>query len=153
MKRLDPHTTAPESMKHLLDYSMKIQGLALEHSLAELVKIRASQINGCAGCLHMHTQDARAHGESDERLHLVAAWREAPCFSDRERAALAWTEALTRLADTHAPDADYALVQAAFTPKEQVDLTLLIVTINAWNRIAVGFRAGPPIKVKVPHAA
>lgn len=149
--RLDPFKAAPEVYKAMFDLSTVVMGLGLEHGLAELVKIRASQLNGCANCLHMHTRDALAAGERDERLHLVAAWREAPCFTDRERAALAWTEALTLLADTRAPDADYELVKAAFTDKEQVELTLLIVTINGWNRFAVGFRVMP--KVAKPTAA
>jgi AhpD family alkylhydroperoxidase len=108
------------------------------------VKIRASQINGCANCLHMHTADARKAGETEERIYLLNAWRESLLFTPRERAALAWTEALTLLSETHAPDADYEALQAHFTPKEQVDLTLLIGVINTWNRLAVGFRAVHP---------
>jgi len=150
--RLNPFTTAPEILKAMLDLSAKVEASGIEHSLGELVKIRASQINGCANCLHMHTRDARAAGETEERLHLLAAWREAPGFSERERAALAWTEALTLVADTHAPDADYELIKAVFTAKEQVELTALIVTINAWNRFAVGFRIQPAVKAQASAA-
>ena len=111
----------------------------------ELVKIRASQINGCAFCLHMHTASAREHGETEERLYLLDAWRESPLYSERERAALAWTEALTLVAETRAPDEDYHALQAQFTEEEQVKLTLLIVAINGWNRIQVGFRGVHPV--------
>lgn len=138
--RLDLFSAAPEAMKLMLDFSMKVKTLGLEEPLKHLVTTRASQINGCANCLNMHTREARAAGETEERLHLLAAWHEAPCFSERERAALAWTEALTLVATTRAPDADYARLRASFTDKEQVELTLLITTINAWNRFAVGFR-------------
>jgi AhpD family alkylhydroperoxidase len=110
------------------------------------VKIRASQINGCASCLHMHTAAARKNGESEERLYLLDAWRESPLYSERERAALGWTEALTRVSETHAPDDVYRALQAQFTEEEQqVVLTLLIVAINGWNRIQVGFRAVHPV--------
>ena len=107
--------------------------------------MRASQINGCAFCLHMHSKDAREAGETEERLYLLSAWRESPLYSDRERAALAWTEALTNLPQNGASDADYALLNAQFTPAEQMELTLLIVVINGWNRFAVGFRAVHPV--------
>ena len=112
----------------------------------ELVKIRASQINGCAFCLHMHTAAAREHGETEERLYLLDAWRESPLYSDRERAALAWTEALTLVSETHAPDNIYQELQRQFAEEEQVKLTLLIVAINGWNRIQVGFRAVHPVE-------
>jgi len=111
----------------------------------ELVKIRASQINGCAFCLHMHTASARKHGETEERLYLLDAWRESPLYTDRERAALAWTEALTLVAETHAPDDVYQALRAQFNEEEQVKLTLLIVAINGWNRIQIGFRAVHPV--------
>lgn len=144
--RLNPFTTAPELMQGMLRFEECVRAGGLEHSLIELVKTRASQINGCAYCIDMHTTDARASGESESRLYLLSAWREAPVYSERERAALAWTEALTLVADTRAPDADYALVQRHFSEKEQVALTLLIVAINGWNRIAVGFRSVPQLK-------
>ena len=112
----------------------------LEPRLVELVKIRASQLNGCAYCLDMHTKDARAIGEDEQRLHLLAAWREAPCFSERERAALAWTESVTLLPQTGVPDDVFAQVRASFNEEEVVGLTLEIVAINGWNRLAVSMR-------------
>jgi AhpD family alkylhydroperoxidase len=133
-------------MQKWLDFSKGILQTGLEESLMELVEIRASQINGCAACLHMHTAAARKRGESEERLYLLDAWRESPLYSARERAALAWTEALTLVSETHAPDEAYQAVQAQFTPEEQVALTLLIVTINGWNRVQIGFRAVHPVK-------
>ena len=142
--RLNFFDAAPETMQILLEFSKKVAATGLEPSLVELVKIRASQINGCAQCLHMHVREARARGETEERLHLLAAWRESPLYSDRERAALAWTEALTRVADTHAPDDVYQDFAAHFSGEEQVKLTLAVATINAWNRFAVGFRVVHP---------
>ena len=115
--------------------------LGLEPLLLELVKIRASQVNGCAHCLEMHTKDAHALGESEDRLNLIAAWREAPCFTDREKAALLWTEELTKLPDTGAPDTSYEKVLKVFSEDEIVGLTIAIVAINSWNRFAVGFRS------------
>jgi len=117
----------------------------LEPSLLELVKIRASQINGCAICLAMHAKDARTAGESEERIYMLDAWRESSLYNDRERAALAWTEALTRLTETGAPDEDYEMVTAQFSPEEQVNLTMAIVVINGFNRLGVGFRVTPAI--------
>jgi AhpD family alkylhydroperoxidase len=144
--RLDTFAAAPAPMKSWLDWSLGVQKNGLEDSLMELVKIRASQINGCARCLHMHTADARKHGETEERLYLLDAWRESPLYNERERAALAWTEALTLVSETHAPDDVYRALQAQFTEHEQVVLTLLIVAINGWNRIQVGFRAVHPVE-------
>src|SRR5579871_6690621 len=135
--RLNPYQAAPGAMKALMALETEVQHSGLDPTLVELVKIRASQINGCAFCLHMHTRDARARGETEERLYLLDAWRESPLYSDRERAALAWTEALTLVSTTHAPDADYAGLAPHFTDREKVVLTLLITTINAWNRIAI----------------
>jgi len=112
----------------------------LEHSLLELVKIRASQINGCARCLEMHFKDAKAQGESDERLYLLDAWREAPFYSDRERAALLWCETLTLVSERGAPDEVFEEVRNEFTEEELANLTLAIVAINSWNRINIGFR-------------
>jgi AhpD family alkylhydroperoxidase len=114
---------------------------SIEEPLRELVKLRASQINGCAYCIDMHWKDAREAGESEQRLSLLSAWYEAPQFTDRERAALAWTEALTLISETHAPDDVYAQVRAQFDEKETADLTLAIATINAWNRMSIGTRA------------
>jgi AhpD family alkylhydroperoxidase len=113
----------------------------LEHSLLELVKIRASQINGCAHCLDMHTKDARAAGETEQRIYALSAWRETPFYTERERAALDWTEAVTRIADTQVPDDVYQRVSAEFDEEELVALTFAVVVINSWNRLAVSFRA------------
>ena len=143
--RLNPFAAAPAAMRAWLDYSQGILQDGLEDSLMELVKIRASQINGCAFCLHMHTAEARRKGEAEERLYLLDAWRESPLYSERERAALAWTEALTLVAQTRAPDDAYQALQAQFSEEEQVKLTLLIVAINGWNRIQVGFRGVHPV--------
>jgi AhpD family alkylhydroperoxidase len=144
--RLNPFAAAPVPMQSWLNFGKAILESGLEDSLMELVKIRASQINGCAFCLHMHTADARKKGESEERLYLLDAWRESPLYSDRERAALAWAEALTLVSETHAPDDVYRAVQAQSTEEEQVALTLLIVAINGWNRIQIGFRAVHPVE-------
>ena len=114
-----------------------------ESSLVELVKMRASQINGCAYCLDMHSKDARASGETEQRLYALNAWEETPFFTDRERAALAWTEAITLIHTEHAPDRIYEQVRRHFSDEELVKLTMAIVTINAWNRLAIGFRAVP----------
>ena len=143
--RLNPYTVAPETMSAMLDLEKRAFGSGLEHSLLELVKTRASQINGCAFCIHMHTRDARAAGETEERLYLLDAWRESPLYTNRERAALAWTEALTLVSQTHAPDEDYEAMKREFSEEEQVKLTLMIATINAWNRFAIGFRAIHPL--------
>lgn len=140
--RMNYYAAAPQLMDAMLALSHRVHKEGgLEHSLIELVQTRASQINGCAYCIHMHTRDARAHGETEMRLYLLSAWRESPLYTPRERAALAWTEALTRVADTHAPDADYEALYPHFTDAEKVALTLLIGTINSWNRIAIGFRS------------
>src|SRR5215217_4326211 len=127
--RLMPFEVAPGSLKPLVELEKTLKNSGLEHSLLELVKTRASQINGCAFCLHMHTKDTRANGETEERLHLLNAWRESPLYSDRERAALAWTEALTLVDETHAPDEEYENLKAHFSEQEQVALTLMIVAI------------------------
>ena len=137
--RLNPYAAAPAALKQFLDFSNAIQESGLEHSLVELVKIRASQLNGCANCLNMHTSDARKAGETEQRLHLLAAWHEAPVFNERERAALDWTDHLTLIADRRAPDHVYAALDNEFSKEEQVKLTMLINVINGWNRLAVGF--------------
>lgn len=139
--RVDYMTVHPAAREAMLSLEKAVHAGALEPLLLELIKIRASQLNGCAHCLEMHTKDARALGESDDRMHLVAAWRETPCFSDRERAALDWCESLTLLPQTGAPDDVYRDVAAVFAPDEIVALTLAIVAINGWNRFAVGLRA------------
>jgi alkylhydroperoxidase AhpD family core domain len=115
----------------------------LEGSLIELVKLRASQINGCAYCIDMHTKDARAAGETEQRLYLLDAWRESPFYSPRERAALAWTESVTRVSETHVPDDVYEEARKHFSDKELVDLNWVVVAINAWNRLAIAFRFPP----------
>ncbi|WP_435105348.1 carboxymuconolactone decarboxylase family protein [Arhodomonas sp. AD133] len=142
--RLDYFAAAPKTMQGMVAFEQHIQGCGLEHSLMELVKTRASQINGCAYCIHMHTRDARAAGETEERLYLVSAWAESPLYTPRERAALAWTDALTRIAESHPSDALYEDVSAQFTEEELVALTLLIGGINVWNRINVGFHGVHP---------
>lgn len=136
--RLDPFAAAPALMKKWMAVSVDVAG-SLEPSLVELVKIRSSQINACANCLNMHTAEVRARGETEQRIHLLVAWREAPCYTERERAALGWTEALTRLSEGHAHLAARQALEAAFTEEEQVKLTLVINVINGWNRLAVGF--------------
>ena len=136
--KLDILAAAPELMKDWTRTSTAIHS-SLEPSLVGLVEIRASQINGCANCLNMHTVEARARGETDQRIDLLSAWREAPCYTDRERAALGWTEALTRLCEGHAHESAREALKAQFTEAEQVKLTLMINVVNGWNRISVGF--------------
>ncbi len=140
MPRADFRSASPGSYQAMLALSQYSGESGLERSLLELVKTRASQINGCAFCLQMHTRDARKAGETEERLHLLPAWRETPLYTPRERAALAWTEALTLLTQGHAPDEVYAEVSAQFSDEEIAKLTLAIAVINSWNRIAVGLR-------------
>ena len=147
--RLNPYQVAPATIKALMALESEVRGSGLEQSLIELVKTRASQINGCAFCINMHTQDARKHGETEQRLYLLNAWRESPVYSDRERAALAWTEAVTLISETHAPDDVYENVRAQFSEAETVNLTMLVATINAWNRLAISFRYIPEVKTKV----
>jgi len=141
--RLDPTTAAPAALQGLFAMERYLATARIERPLLHLVKMRASQINGCAYCLDMHSKEARADGETEQRLYALDAWRETPFYSARERAALAWTEALTLIAQTHAPDEAYADARAALSEEEIVDLTLAIVAINGWNRIAIGFRAVP----------
>jgi len=135
---------SPETIKPLTALHASVDAGGLERSLIDLIRVRASQINGCAFCINSHTREARAHGESEQRLYLLDAWREAPHFRERERAALAWTEAVTLIADTHAPDPDFALVKAQFSDEEIVRLTMAIADINAWNRFGIAFRIPPP---------
>lgn len=143
-QRLNYYQVAPDAVTPLLALEERFKNGPLPHTLIELVKTRASQINGCAYCLHMHTADALKEGERPERLFLLDAWRESVMYTPQERAALAWTEALTKVADTGAPDEDYDGLKDHFSPEEMVELTMLIATINAWNRIAIGFRAHHP---------
>ncbi len=141
--RLDALKIAPELYPKFLAVQKYVDSCGLERPLLELVKMRASQINGCAFCLDMHTKDARALGESEQRLYLLNAWRESPFYSDRERAALEWTEAVTLVSESHVPDEVYERVKQHFTPAELVNLTAAIAMINTWNRISVAFRAVP----------
>ncbi len=138
--RFDTPAVAPALYKAMAGVEMQVQRGPLAKPLLELVKMRASQINGCAFCLDMHARDARAGGETEQRLYLLNAWRESPLFDARERAALAWTEALTLVSTTHAPDAVYEEVLAQFGLEEAVTLTFAIMTINAWNRLAIAGR-------------
>ena len=141
--RLDLYKASPDAIKAMLAFSAATEKLGLEKPLLELVKLRASQINGCAFCVDMHAADARKGGETERRLHALSAWHETPFFTPRERAALAWTEAVTRISTNGAPDDVYAALAAQFTPREQMDLTLAISMINCWNRLAISFRKMP----------
>ncbi|AHE35590.1 carboxymuconolactone decarboxylase family protein [Burkholderia pseudomallei] len=141
--RLDYRKANPHALNAMLALEERIAQSGLEPTLIELVRLRASQINGCAYCVDMHTRDARKHGETERRLATVVVWREAPFFTDRERAALEWTEAVTLVAHDHVPDAVWEAMRPHFTDAELVDLTLAIVTINGWNRFAVSFRKLP----------
>ncbi|MDZ7282190.1 carboxymuconolactone decarboxylase family protein [Sphingomonas sanguinis] len=141
----NPHALAPEAIKAMMVLEQSFTKSGLDHNLLELVKFRVSQINGCAFCLHMHATDLRRHGESEMRLYMLGAWRESTLYSDRERAALGWAEALTLLPKTGAPDADYDALKAAFSDAEQVWLTMAIGAINTWNRLQVAFRMAHPV--------
>jgi AhpD family alkylhydroperoxidase len=141
--RIEPAAAMPEVMQAMGGLEAYIRSCGLEPRLIALVKIRASQINGCAFCIAMHTREARAHGETEDRLYLLDAWEEAPLYSDRERAALAWTEAVTLVAQTHVPDNVYKEARQQFDETELVRLTVLIGAINAWNRLSISFRAIP----------
>jgi AhpD family alkylhydroperoxidase len=149
--RIDYQKVFPDALRAMLGLENAVHASSLEPELLELVKMRASQLNGCAYCLDMHSKDARARGETEQRLHVLSAWREAPFYSERERAALAWCEALTLLPQTGAPDDVYAELERAFEPEEIVALTLAIVAINGWNRFAVGLRS-PVGDYVSPHA-
>ncbi|HEX2011173.1 MAG TPA: carboxymuconolactone decarboxylase family protein [Roseateles sp.] len=141
--RTDFYKASPDAVKALIALDVAVGKLGLEPLLLDLVKLRASQLNGCSFCVDLHSSDARKKGETERRLYAVAVWRETPFFTPRERAALAWTEALTLVAQSHAPDADYALLAEQFSEKERVDLSTAIGLINAWNRMAIGFRKLP----------
>ncbi|CAB3781890.1 hypothetical protein LMG28614_01310 [Paraburkholderia ultramafica] len=141
--RLNFYKANPTAIKALMGVEERIGKSALEKSLTELVRLRASQINGCAYCVDMHSSDARKGGETERRLATVVVWRETPFFTDRERAALEWTEALTLVSHEHVPDAVWNAVRPHFSDEELVDLTLLVSAINAWNRFAISFRTMP----------
>jgi AhpD family alkylhydroperoxidase len=152
--RLTLAKATPTVLQGMLGLQDAIDKCGLEHSLMELVKMRASQINGCAHCLAMHARDARKAGEREERLHLLPAWHEAPgLYSERERAALAWTEALTLVAQDHVPDATYQKVRPLFSDRELADLSFAIVAINGWNRMAVALRLPPQLDPPARQAA
>lgn len=151
-QRLNYQLASPNAFKAMLHVEQQVQRSGLEASLLELVKSLASQINGCAWCLDMHTRDARAQGETEQRLYLLQVWRDASCYSDRERAALAWTEVVTRIATHEVSDAVYADARVHFDEKALVDLTLAIIAINGWNRMNVAFRTEVGNYVS-PHAA
>ncbi len=138
--RLDFATVAPGARTAMFAVEKYARESGLETQLLELVRLRASQINGCAFCIDMHTKDARAHGETEQRLYLLSVWREAPFFTARERAALEWTEAVTAIATSHATDEVYDRARSEFTETELVNLTMAIVAINGWNRLAIAFR-------------
>jgi AhpD family alkylhydroperoxidase len=153
MNANDLFAAAPDLMKKWMATSLAVAS-SLEPALIRLVEIRASQINGCANCINMHTAEARAKGETEQRIYLLSAWREAPCYTDRERAALGWTDALTRLSEGHDLKSAREALQAQFSTEEQVKLTLMVNVINGWNRIAVGFRMFiDPAEAKTAQAA
>ena len=141
--RIDYRKYGQEPLKSLYDIEKYLAGSGLDHKLQLLIKMRASQINGCAFCLDMHSIDARAEGETEQRLYTLNAWRETPFFNDRERAALAWTEAATNVSQTHVPDELFEEVKKYFSEKEIVDLTLGVAMINLWNRVAISLRSVP----------
>ncbi len=151
--RLEIQKISPQAYRAIAGIESYVRNSGLEPALLELVKMRASQINGCAYCLDMHSKDARANGESEQRLYALTAWRETPFFTDRERAALAWTEAVTLISESHAPDEVYEEARQRFTEQELVNLTMAIVAINGWNRLAIGFRAVPgTYEAKAAHS-
>ncbi len=139
--RIDYSHASPGAAAAMAGLERHVRTCGLEHRLLELVKLRASVINGCGYCVDMHTKDARAAGETEQRLYAVSVWWETPFFSERERAALAWTDAVTRVSESHVPDDVYALARQQFSEKELVDLTLAVIAINGWNRLAISFRS------------
>jgi AhpD family alkylhydroperoxidase len=143
--RLNYYTAAPAALKAVMSVETYVRNCSLDHNLVHLVKMRASQINGCAYCLDMHSKELRRDGETEQRIYLLDAWRESPLYTPRERAALAWTDAVTRIAETHAPDGDFAEVRQHFNDAELTDLTVLIGLINLWNRVAISFRSQHPV--------
>lgn len=151
--RMNIFQIAPEGTKAMLALEAAVEASGLDHGLLELVRLRASQINGCAFCIHMHVKDALKHGEAGIRIAMLDGWRDSPLFTDRERAALTWTESLTRVARTHAPDEDYALMTSQFSDQEIAWLTLLIGSINVWNRVQIGLRAIHPVEGPAAAAA
>jgi AhpD family alkylhydroperoxidase len=153
--RIDYHKMAASgAAKAMFGLEHFVRNCGLEHKLLELVRMRTSQINGCAYCIDMHSKDARAAGETEQRLYALSAWRETPFFSDRERAALEWTEALTLISQNHVPDELYEHVRKQFSEEEILNLSMAVVAINGWNRLAIPFRSVPgSYQVKSPAAA
>jgi AhpD family alkylhydroperoxidase len=151
-QRLDPRKAAPGGYKAMIALETYLAECGLDRNLLDLVKLRASQINGCAFCIDMHWKDLRAAGETEQRLYGLDAWRESPYYSDRERAALAWTESVTLIAKGHVPDGVYQTVLRQFSEKEIADLTLAVATINAWNRLAIAMRSTPGAYQPPKHA-
>jgi AhpD family alkylhydroperoxidase len=150
--RIEHLKVAPNAMSAMLGLEQYVRQSGLDPSLLELVKLRASQINGCAYCIDMHTKDARARGESEQRLYAVAVWRETPFFTGRERAALDWTEAVTQVSWQHVPEDVYQLARQHFDEKALVDLTMAIIAINGWNRLAISFRTVPGTYQTAPES-
>ena len=153
MERMKVEEVAPEVYKALFALEQAVQASGIDKRLIHLIKLRASQINGCAFCIDMHWKDLRAIGETEQRLYSLDAWRECPWYSDRERAALEWTEAVTRITEGHVPDSIYEAVRPHFTDKELADLTFAIATINAWNRLAISARMEPGKYQPAAHRA
>jgi len=145
-ERLDFYKASPEGIKAMVGLEQGLAKLGLDPKLLDLVKLRASQINGCAYCVDLHSSDLRKEGETDQRLFGLTVWRETPFYTPRERAALAWTEALTLISQTHAPDAEYEALAEQFDERERVNLTLAIGAINTWNRLAIRYRKLPATK-------
>ncbi len=141
--RLKPREVTPDGIKAFLCLQQYVDACGLEQSLLQIIRIRASQINGCAYCIDAHTKEARAQGETEQRLYALDAWRETPFYTDRERAALAWTEAVTLISIDHVPDEVYDQARQSFSEKELVDLTLALALINTWNRLSISFRSVP----------
>src|SRR5919205_2696804 len=139
-RRLDYSKAATGSVQAMYKLEKFVEDSGLERSLLELIKTRVSQINGCAFCIDMHTKDARAAGETEQRLYGLSAWREAPYYSDRERAALAWAEVVTNISQTHVSEEEYEAARAQFGEEELVKLTMAVIAINGWNRLAIAFR-------------
>lgn len=150
--RLDYYSVAPDAVQALSGLETYLAGSGLGKPLLELVKLRASQLNECAFCIDLHSRHARKGGEDERRLYLLTAWRESPGYSDRERAALAWTDAVTRLTDGHVSDQVYSTVSPHFSEKELADLTLAVGTINAWNRLCISFRSIPGTTPTLPKS-
>lgn len=151
--RLDYGALSPEAMKAMNGLERAVRASSIEPALLELIKLRASQLNGCAYCVDMHTKDARIKGETEQRLYALTVWQETPFYTERERAALLWTESLTLISQTHVPDDVYNEVRKQFGEKEIVDLTLAVVLINSWNRFGISFRDVPGSYEPKPHAA